>query len=300
MEKLNVKTLSCPNCGGPLKVENENAPIVCVFCDSTVVPVAEEPKKTQKTQNEGGFTGTVRVEGIKTSASALAYVEEYFEDYDWEAFAYDRALSISHVDLLAASLKSSAADDKNTWFVCFQAVYVPFVKKIESCSKILELVILAYAKEDLDGYSKFDAYKRIANKLNSCRGRIAQNLEKVVAKAARYGASAEEARELMSKVEQLQAMEPLPVYRKVEEIPQVKELILQKNTRILQKLAEQGIIARKYFYPLLSDCEAYGFRGSSTPVAKAVSERVLTLPLYPELSMEDVDRICDILRENLT
>ena len=66
------------------------------------------------------------------------------------------------------------------------------------------------------------------------------------------------------------------------------------------KLAEQGIIARKYFYPLLSDCEAYGFRGSSTPIAKAVSERVLTLPLYPELSMEDVDRICDILRENLT
>ena len=66
------------------------------------------------------------------------------------------------------------------------------------------------------------------------------------------------------------------------------------------KLAEQGIIARKYFYPLLNDCAAYGFRGDETPVAKYVSERVLTLPLYPELSMEDVDRICDILRENLT
>ena len=66
------------------------------------------------------------------------------------------------------------------------------------------------------------------------------------------------------------------------------------------KLAEQGIIARKYFYPLLNDCAAYGFRGNETPVAKYISERVLTLPLYPELSMEDVDRICDILRENLT
>ena len=65
-------------------------------------------------------------------------------------------------------------------------------------------------------------------------------------------------------------------------------------------LAEQSIIARKYFYPILSDCEAYGFRGDSTPVAKYISERVLTLPLYPELSMEDVDRICAILRENLT
>jgi dTDP-4-amino-4,6-dideoxygalactose transaminase len=66
------------------------------------------------------------------------------------------------------------------------------------------------------------------------------------------------------------------------------------------KLAERDIIARKYFYPLLNDCEAYGFRGDGTPVAKYISERVLTLPLYPELSMEDVDRICNILRENLT
>ena len=66
------------------------------------------------------------------------------------------------------------------------------------------------------------------------------------------------------------------------------------------KLAEEGIIARKYFYPLLNDCAAYGFRGHETPVARYVSGRVLTLPLYPELSMEDVDRICNILRENLT
>jgi dTDP-4-amino-4,6-dideoxygalactose transaminase len=66
------------------------------------------------------------------------------------------------------------------------------------------------------------------------------------------------------------------------------------------KLAERDIIARKYFYPLLNDCGAYGFRGHETPVARYISERVLTLPLYPELSMEDVDRICNILRENLT
>ena len=66
-----------------------------------------------------------------------------------------------------------------------------------------------------------------------------------------------------------------------------------------EDLAGEGIGARKYFTPLLSDCEAYGFRGSSTPVAKYVSERVLTLPLYPELPLADVDRICGILREKL-
>ena len=66
-----------------------------------------------------------------------------------------------------------------------------------------------------------------------------------------------------------------------------------------EDLLRAGIAARKYFSPLLNDCAAYGFRGDETPVAKAVSERVLTLPLYPELPLEEVDRICGILREGL-
>ena len=61
------------------------------------------------------------------------------------------------------------------------------------------------------------------------------------------------------------------------------------------RLAEQGINARKYFYPLTNHCTAYGFRGEETPVAKHISDRVLCLPLYPELAMEDVDRICEII-----
>ena len=64
-------------------------------------------------------------------------------------------------------------------------------------------------------------------------------------------------------------------------------------------LARHGIGARKYFYPLLNDCASYGFRGDETPVARDIAAKVLTLPLYPELSPEDVDRICGILREGL-
>ena len=62
-----------------------------------------------------------------------------------------------------------------------------------------------------------------------------------------------------------------------------------------ERLAAQDIFARKYFYPLTNHCEAGGFHGDETPIAKYVSERVLCLPLYPELAMEDVDRICGII-----
>ena len=62
-----------------------------------------------------------------------------------------------------------------------------------------------------------------------------------------------------------------------------------------ERLAAQGVNARKYFFPLTNHNEAYGFRGAETPIALHISERVLTLPLYPDLAMEDVDRICAII-----
>ncbi len=74
-----------------------------------------------------------------------------------------------------------------------------------------------------------------------------------------------------------------------------------KYTRdeVYEKLKENGIVARKYFFPLSNsfDCyKDYPFYGvEKTPVAKYISDRVLTLPMYADLSIEDIDRICDII-----
>lgn len=74
-----------------------------------------------------------------------------------------------------------------------------------------------------------------------------------------------------------------------------------KYTRdeIAEKLRENDIYARKYFYPLTNTFDCYRdyptARVEKTPVAQYVAERVLTLPLYSDLSFDDVDRICDIV-----
>lgn len=69
---------------------------------------------------------------------------------------------------------------------------------------------------------------------------------------------------------------------------------------VLEELKKENIIARKYFYPLTNSFECYKgrFNPDETPVAKYISERVITLPLYADLSLEDVDRICDIILNN--
>ncbi len=64
-----------------------------------------------------------------------------------------------------------------------------------------------------------------------------------------------------------------------------------------EKLKKENIFARKYFYPITSSFECYRgkFEIGETPIAKRLSESVLTLPLYADLKPQDVDRICSAL-----
>ena len=76
-----------------------------------------------------------------------------------------------------------------------------------------------------------------------------------------------------------------------------------KYTRneVLEKLADAGVGARKYFFPLTNSFECYRNYPTAgtekTPIAQHVALRVLTLPLYSDLSLDDVDRICKIILE---
>lgn len=69
------------------------------------------------------------------------------------------------------------------------------------------------------------------------------------------------------------------------------------RNEVFEALAEHGIGARKYFYPLTNtfDCFHGKYDPNETPVALHISKRVLTLPLYADLALEDVDKICKII-----
>ena len=69
------------------------------------------------------------------------------------------------------------------------------------------------------------------------------------------------------------------------------------RNEVSDALAAHGIGARKYFYPLTNTfgCFHGAFDVEKTPVALHLSRRVLTLPLYADIALEDVDRICDIV-----
>ena len=81
--------------------------------------------------------------------------------------------------------------------------------------------------------------------------------------------------------------------------PVVFDGYCRDRDQIMADLAAEGIGARKYFYPLTNDFACYRAMptggGEKTPVARHLAARVLTLPLYADLTVEDADRICDVI-----
>lgn len=69
-------------------------------------------------------------------------------------------------------------------------------------------------------------------------------------------------------------------------------------------LKRNNIYGRRYFYPLISQFPTYRGLESAQPgrmpVAEKVTSEVICLPIYPDLEMKDVDRICRIIRGGMT
>lgn len=126
------------------------------------------------------------------------------------------------------------------------------------------------------------------------------NLRHVDEEIAKRKAVVERYRERLDNVEgiQLNTIQP-EVKSNYAYFPVIFEEKLYGASRaeVFDKLAEHGIGARKYFYPLTNTFECFHgkYDVTKTPVALHVSKRVLTLPLYADLTLEEVDRICDII-----
>jgi dTDP-4-amino-4,6-dideoxygalactose transaminase len=69
--------------------------------------------------------------------------------------------------------------------------------------------------------------------------------------------------------------------------------------RLYEELKKYNVFARRYFYPLLNDFACYQAVSITDPlmVARVVAGRIMTLPIYSNLTEEDVNQICEIISD---
>lgn len=73
---------------------------------------------------------------------------------------------------------------------------------------------------------------------------------------------------------------------------------LSRN-KLYERLRTGGIFARKYFYPLIADYPMYrgleSAKKNRIPIATEAAERVLCLPIYPGLSIQETEAITKMI-----
>lgn len=72
----------------------------------------------------------------------------------------------------------------------------------------------------------------------------------------------------------------------------------KERLRVQKELSEKNIFPRRYFYPSL-DTLNYIEPKQMMPNSRSISSRILCLPLYPELSLDDQKTIIDTIKETL-
>lgn len=150
------------------------------------------------------------------------------------------------------------------------------------------------------GPEKVDAVGANAKMNEFCAAMGICNLRHVDEEIAKRGKTVARYRERLGDVDGLQLN---PIQKDVKPnyayFPVIFDEKLFGATRneVMEALAAHDIGARKYFYPLTNTFECFHnmFDVNETPVALHMSRHVLTLPLYADLSIADVDRICDII-----
>jgi len=84
-----------------------------------------------------------------------------------------------------------------------------------------------------------------------------------------------------------------------ETVEIIEEEFGMSRDALYQKLKEFNVHSRRYFYPLLCDYACYQGLSVKDPliVSRRVAERILTLPIYDDLKIAEVEMICDIIQK---
>lgn len=78
-----------------------------------------------------------------------------------------------------------------------------------------------------------------------------------------------------------------------------KEKFGRTRDELYEELKKHNVFGRRYFYPLISQFPTYKGLDSAQPgkmpVAEKITEQVICLPIYSELFIEEINKICEII-----
>ena len=178
--------------------------------------------------------------------AALAYLNSYFEDYDWEEYGRILPIQIREISEYVEGVKKAHANEFTTWILEYESISIPFYKKIGVIDNI-DSEILGYLKSDNFDLAS-DAFgwrKQLTKYILDKKDSILAILEKDIRHVEKYAAATSEIDSLKKDLTEL--IRRLSVldgeYATLYEVPAVVSYIEQNSKFIEAELAKKGINA---------------------------------------------------------
>ena len=111
-------------------------------------------------------------------------------------------------------------------------------------------------------------------------------------------------RQRLSKIEGITLLKPEEIYDDYEYNYSYFPVLVgdaygKTRDEIYDYLLKRGIYARKYFYPIVPELGCYKkeFGNVDLPIARDVSNRILCLPLFNGMSINELEEVCALLED---
>ena len=130
----------CPNCVHPLYYLPSQKQVFCNCCDCEVTPLASlsaEYSAPAAPAVPMAAAPAPAVISFDSAESALIYLENFFETYDWSDFCRRSDYTLYEIKELISTNKAKNGASAHVWYLDFKALSVPLAKKLEALGKKL-------------------------------------------------------------------------------------------------------------------------------------------------------------------
>ena len=244
-------TCTCPNCANKINFLEGDRYVTCDACFTNYS--AEDLLGSNNHQVGGAGAANLALSAaalIDTSEAAAAYLETFFDSYDWEEYYGVTKVEIDEIAKLVEKNKIKNAVNPTTWVLEFNSIAIPLSKKVEGLA-ILEARIKEKYTNDIDDnevIELFDSYRRVCGSLIAEGEKHIKKLENDIKYCEKYQCDAATLSTLKKEADRIaKRIKTLTPVTSVEEIPSVVQLKREKDARYEQELAARGVNAPQIY-----------------------------------------------------
>ena len=280
----------CPNCNSKLSYSSGDATVECNCCDSIIKTSDILSRIGVSSRPMGGFAGTsslsggasgglisgvalAAMQGIDSPESAIIYLKNFYDRYDWSHFKRDGELYPQVIMDMVEDKKMKSGATPQVWLLDFNAKTTPLCHKLEALKELEQEMFDVY---DGDDYTKvlgvYEDYSFVMRMLFNRKEEILGDLEADIKYAKEFKLDSVKVHDMETLFASIKEAFEKQVHEPKELVdePIIEKAQKEFNEKIAARLQEKGINAEEVYRIAVNAYVEGNFEVAASQFAKII------------------------------